>query len=78
MCFSNMNSYIILALISFSLTLIIKCDEEVYNWDPDIYPNLTSEKQAKFCTGFNRNPPSSICDPDQVLNKNEGIININY
>jgi len=52
---------------------LVNCDEEVYQWDADIYPNLTSHKNAKFCTGAKRNPPSSVCDPDQVLHKHEAI-----
>ncbi|CAG2108979.1 unnamed protein product [Medioppia subpectinata] len=69
----TMISHIILLLISFCFIININGDEEVYNWDPDIYPNLTSDLQAKFCTGSFRNPPSSICDPDQILHKTEAL-----
>ena len=46
-------------------------DIEYWSWSYHNYPNLTSPREAKFCTGPLRNPPSSICDPDQVLSKHE-------
>lgn len=68
-----MNIFLYLILCVFIVrNFIVKCDDEAYHWDAHIYPNLTSEKEAKFCTGANRNPPSSVCDPDQVLAKYEG------
>ena len=69
----NMNSILFLAFISINFIEFIRSDDEVFQWDAEIYPNLTSPKTAKFCTGPNRNPPSSVCDPDSILRKEEGI-----
>jgi hypothetical protein len=66
--------YLIIGIVIANNYYIVRSDEEVYYWDPDIYPNLTSEKHAKFCTGPTRNPPSAVCDPDAVLHKNQGFV----
>ncbi len=70
----NMFLYLVISLFIANNYCIVRSDEEVYYWDPDIYPNLTSVKHAKFCTGSKRNPPSAVCDPDEVLRKEEGIV----
>ena len=54
------------------LPISVASDEETSSWlwEPDKYPNLS--KEPKFCTGPIRNPPTSICDPDGTLKKEEG------
>lgn len=45
-------------------------EEQVFSWEPDEYPNLM--KEPKFCCpGIKRNPPTNICDPDQLLQPKE-------
>lgn len=67
---------VLLSLATFAVAFVtINCyaeDVEYWSWSYHNYPNLTSPREAKFCTGPLRNPPSNICDPDQVLSKHEG------
>lgn len=54
------------------LQISVATDEEaIMSWEPDEYPNLI--KTPKFCCpGIERNPPTNICDPDQLLQPQQG------
>lgn len=46
-------------------------EEQIMSWEPDEYPNLM--KNPKYCCpGIERNPPTNICDPDQLLQPQQG------
>ncbi|KAI2802345.1 hypothetical protein BLOT_009789, partial [Blomia tropicalis] len=66
----NLLTIIFFVQMLTNLSKIVATDEEgIYEWEPDQYPHI--RKQGKFCTGSHRNPPTSVCDPDTVLTRDE-------
>lgn len=63
---------VLLVLSMFYFLRTIATDEEAveFNWEPYQYPNL-GIKSAKHCAGRFRNPPTSVCDPDNVMRASE-------
>ncbi|KAH9520646.1 hypothetical protein DERF_004346 [Dermatophagoides farinae] len=65
----NKYKFLVLSLIWLTLLLATNGDEEAggvaYQYRPDEYPSLVSN--PKLCAGSFRNPPTSVCDPDNII-----------
>lgn len=77
---STVRSANLLPLAFFMLLLcllqisVASDEEQIMSWEPDEYPNLL--KHPKYCCpGIERNPPTNICDPDQLLQPQQGTKN---
>ncbi|KAH9425617.1 hypothetical protein DERP_004831 [Dermatophagoides pteronyssinus] len=66
---NTFNKCLIVSLIWLTLLLATKGDEEaggvVYQYKPEEYPSLMTN--PKLCSGSFRNPPTSVCDPDNII-----------